>query len=74
MQLSDLVKPLDQMTHEELLAKVRSIREDSQVSRFATTKREATENKRRVSLKKKLDSLPEDEREALIAALKEMED
>lgn len=76
MQLKDLVKTLDQMTDDELLARLRTVRHNREVIRPAATKRaersSAKGSRERVSkVEVLLASLSETEREAL---LKQLED
>lgn len=74
MKIHDLVKPLDQMTDEELLIRVREIRHRRETLRPAAKARAARVEKkttRKVVDKtaKLLDNLTEAERLALIARL-----
>lgn len=74
MQIQNLIKPISQMTDEELLEKVRQIRHRREVARpVAAQKAERAEKKatqaRSKKLDKTLDALSEEELLAMIAKL-----
>lgn len=78
MQLLDLVKPLDQMTEEELFEHIRKMRHNRSVARPAMRKREdraeargerKTVKKAKNSLAAALSQLTDAEREALMKQL-----
>jgi len=78
MQLKDLVKPIDQQTDEELLARLRIVRHNREVLRPAAMKRaERKDTKvsraKATATEKLLDNLTEAEREQLLAKLLEQE-
>lgn len=78
MQLADIVKPIDKMNDEELLAYLREVRHRREVIRPAAMKRaeRATTKAARgkaTSVDKQLASLSDAERELLIAKLLEQE-
>jgi hypothetical protein len=75
-QLSDLIKPLDQMTEQELLERLRQVRHNREVLRPAARKRvEAVEKKASKVAVNKMDKLlgglSASERDALIKQLQE---
>lgn len=64
MKLADLQTSLLDMTHEQKLAKIREIREDRQVSKFAVTHKARKKQDKGVKLIDKFNSLsPEDQEE-----------
>lgn len=74
MQLKHLVKPLDQMTDEELLEKLRTVRHNREVARpvakaKVTTAAKKTSNKKMTIARDLFSDLSEDERLALIKQL-----
>jgi len=78
VQLKDLVKPIDQQTDDELLARLREIRHRREIIRPAARKHvERAETKasrgKVASTEKLLENLTDDERETLLAKLLEQE-
>ena len=74
MQLNDLVKPLDKLTDDELLERLRQVRHNREVARPVARRKQAkTEAKasraRVTSVTKLLDGLSEAERATLIQQL-----
>lgn len=74
MQLADLVKPIDQMSDEELLERIRTIRHNRETFRAAVRKREErTEvraSRKKISgLDKLMANLSNEERDALVKQL-----
>jgi len=68
-RLEDLRTDIKDMSHDQLLGKIRDIREDRKISKKAITVRKARADKKLESLKKQLRSLSLDERELFLASL-----
>jgi len=74
MQLTDLIKPLDQLTDEELLARLNEVRHRRTVERPAAARRVAQVEKKETRVKvnamdKLIADLSTEEREALLKQL-----
>ena len=74
MQLHDIVKPMDELTDDELLERLRTVRHNRTIARPAAAKRfERAETKTRRAKATKIDKLAgqltDAERQALIAQL-----
>lgn len=76
MQTPELIKTLDQMTDDELLERLRTVRHNREVARPVATKKAATaekktSRKRVTDLDKLLAGMTEEERQQLINSLSE---
>lgn len=69
--LEDLRKSVEDMSDEELLERVRLIREDRKVSKHAVTVSKARGQKKATSLAKKIEGMSDEEKAAFIKMLQE---
>jgi DNA-binding MarR family transcriptional regulator len=79
MQTPQLVKTLDQMTDDELLERLRTVRHNREVARPVAAKKAVTVEKKATrkkvnDLDKLLAGMTEEERQQLIASLQETDD
>ena len=75
MRLSDLIKPIDECSNEELLERLRQVRHNREVARPVAAAKVAkaekkSSNKRMVVLEKLVEGMSEADREKLIESLK----